>query len=137
MDDKNTILLVDDVQNVRDSLGAVLMEEGYSVKLASNGVEAMNILSQSPIDLMVSDILMPEMDGVELVTNVIKLYPEIKLILISGGGNQPSSDHNYDYLRTSQKLTGINNLLKKPFYPKELIDMIQRLLSEQLTSTKI
>ena len=130
MNDKNTILLVDDVQNVRDSLGAILMEEGYSVKLASNGVEAMKILNQSPVDVIVSDILMPEMDGVELATNVTKLYPEIKLILISGGGSQTSSDHKYDYLLISQKLTGINNLLKKPFNPKELIDMIQRLLSE-------
>ena len=130
MNDKKTILLVDDVQNVRDSLGAVLMEEGYSVKLAENGVEAMNILSQSPVDLMVSDILMPEMDGVELAGNVTKLCPETKLILISGGGNQTSSNHKYDYLRISQKLTGVTNLLKKPFNPKELIDMIQRLLSE-------
>ena len=127
MDDKKTILLVDDVKDVRDSLGYVLVEEGYNVKFASNGIEAMQVLSESPTDVIVTDILMPEMDGVELVTKAMKSHPEIKFILISGGGTQVSGNSHYDYLRASQKLTGINNVLKKPFNPSELLNMLKQL----------
>ena len=126
---KNNILVVDDIIDVRDELSHILQDEGYIVTTASNGIEALQVLEAQQIDLVITDILMPEMDGIELVDKAKKLYlPDLQYILISGGGRKLAGD--YDYLEVTKKLTGVSTLLKKPFKPDELIEMVTSLLSE-------
>ena len=76
--------------------------------------------------MLISDILMPNMDGIELVSKAAQKYPSLKFILISGGGRQLSSE--YDYLDAAKKITNIKHVLKKPFPPSELIALIDELL---------
>ena len=129
MIDKNKcILIVDDVKDIRESLALILEDEGYIIIQASNGLEALELLSVGQIDMMITDILMPEMDGIELSTQVRNEHPDIKIILISGGGRDVSSEGECDYLGMAKKLTGIAYVLKKPFQPIEMIDLVNQLL---------
>lgn len=126
---QKNILLVDDVKDVREQLSHVLEDEGYNVSTASNGIEAIKALSNTHIDMIITDILMPEMDGIELIAHAKKINPhELKFILISGGGRKLPD--NYDYLEATKKLTGVTSLLKKPFNPDELIEMMDQLFIE-------
>ena len=126
--EQNKILIVDDVEDVRQGLSQILQDENYIVTTAANGKEAIKILQSEHIDLIITDILMPEMDGIELLKQAKELeLSDIQYILISGGGRKSAGD--YDYLATTKKLTGVNNLLKKPFKPEELIELVDTLLN--------
>ena len=117
----NTILVVDDEPELGNLIKELLENAGYNVLLSLNGLEAMNILNSMPIILVITDILMPEMDGIELVLAARKQFPDLKFVLLSGGGRKTDSD--YDYLYIAKKLTGIPNTLRKPFSPEELIEV--------------
>lgn len=126
--DKHTIVVVDDVPEVRNGISVILEAEGFDVRQASNGLEALEQVDET-VDLVVTDILMPEIDGIELCQKLKDAYPELKLILISGGGRQPAIDSNYDYLEVAKKLTGVETILKKPFNPEELLKIINSQLA--------
>ncbi|MGD8925837.1 MAG: response regulator [Thioalkalispiraceae bacterium] len=120
------ILIVDDFPDVRESLAEVLEGNGKHVTTAENGKEAINVIKQQTINLVISDILMPEMDGLELINETRKLYPEMKFILITGGSRY---NDDFDYLEMCENLTGIKALLKKPFDTMDLINMVDDLLA--------
>lgn len=126
-----SILVVDDVEDVRELLTLVLREEGYEVHTADNGANALTVLNNTHIDLAVTDILMPEMDGIEFITEASIQQPDLKFIIISGGSRTPVSE--FDYLSITQKITGVKNVLKKPFNPEDLIHLIEETLSESDT----
>ena len=126
--DKHTIVVVDDVPEVRNGISVILEAEGFDVRQANNGLEALEQVDET-VDLVVTDILMPEIDGIELCQKLKDAYPELKLILISGGGRQPAIDSNYDYLEVAKKLTGVETILKKPFNPEELLKIINSQLA--------
>jgi YesN/AraC family two-component response regulator len=120
------ILIVDDFPDVRESLAEVLEESGKRVLTAENGKKAIDVIKQQTINLVISDILMPEMDGLELFNETRKLYPEMKFILITGGSRY---NKDFDYLEMSKNLTGIKTLLKKPFDTADLLSMVDDLLA--------
>ena len=121
------ILVVDDFQDIRESLSEIFEDAGCQVASAENGLKAIKVLKQQPIDLIVSDILMPEMDGLELVKATRDTHPDMKFILISGGGRY---NEDFDYLEMSKLLTGISTVLSKPFEPEVLINMTEELLTD-------
>jgi CheY-like chemotaxis protein len=124
---QKNILVVDDVEDIREVLTQILQYEGYNVIAASNGKTAMEAIDGMRIDLVVTDILMPEMDGMELVNKIKESTPDTKFILMSAGGRYlPAKD--YDYLEVAKKLTGASMVLKKPFEPTELIDIIGNMI---------
>lgn len=125
---KKTVLVVDDVKELRQELAYVLEDAGYDVHQADNGLLALDILKQTPVDLLITDILMPSMDGIELVAQVKKRFSDMKIILISGGGRQPNRDKQYDYLLATKRLSGVQDVLKKPFSDQVLLDLSERLL---------
>jgi len=129
MDAKQTILIVDDVVDIREELAHILEEQGYQIEQAENGADALDIFSSKRIDLLLTDILMPIMDGIELATATKTLVPELKVILISGGGAQTESGREYDYLRTGKLLTKPDHVLKKPFQAEELVTMVDSLFA--------
>jgi len=121
------ILVVDDFQDIRESLSEIFEDAGCQVASAENGLKAIKVLKQQPIDLIVSDILMPEMDGLELVKATRDTHPDMKFILISGGGLH---NEDFNYLEMSKLLTGISTVLSKPFKPEVLLNMTEELLTD-------
>ena len=120
------ILVVDDFEDVRESLAEVLQDHGTQVVTAANGLEAMDAIKHHSFNLIISDILMPEMDGLELISETRKIYPDMRFILISGGSRY---NEDFDYLEMSKNLTGIKTLLKKPFETIELLTMVDDMLA--------
>jgi CheY-like chemotaxis protein len=82
---KPQILLVDDEPGIRKSLKLLLMSIGYDVAVAENGVSALSQLNQMVPDLIVTDINMPKMSGIELIAHVRSRYPSISIVAMSGG----------------------------------------------------
>ncbi len=128
-----SILIVDDVEGVRREIAYLLEDEGYTVIQADNGISAVKILSDSKIDLVISDILMPDMDGFELCDYMQKNTPSIDVILISGGGKSYSQlkDSVSGLLDQAKMLTHAKLVLKKPFSVDELLDSVKKVLNEK------
>jgi len=119
------ILLVDDEESIRKMVRAVLADEEYAFTEANNGVEALEIMEGQSFDLIITDVIMPDCDGIELVMTVRKKLPDIKVIVMSGGG-RVRADH---YLNLAEKL-GAARVFEKPFNTAELRETVSELLSE-------
>lgn len=118
------ILVVDDETGIVTVLKEMLLRLGYEVLTASSGNEALQKLSIGGIHLVVTDIIMPDVDGLELISNIQAGYPRVKVIAISGGGAQDGPEQ---YLRDAREL-GAARCLTKPFMLKELAFMVRDLL---------
>lgn len=121
------MLIVDDVNDLRIGLVDIFNNEGFEVYEAENGNEAMKIIDSTAIDILVTDILMPEMDGIELTKAAKQKLPNLRTIAISGGGRQLKSSQDIDYLKQSKTLAGVDEILKKPFQPTEIIQLVKNL----------
>jgi len=121
------ILIVDDEPFVRDMMTAMIKPAGYDVVEAVNGAEAFNVCKKEVVDLIITDIVMPEKNGIDLIMNVKKEYPDIPIIAVSGGGGITG---RYDYLEIA-KLVGANNILKKPFEIDELRSAVSNAIENQ------
>lgn len=119
------ILLVDDEESIRTMVQAVLSEPEYEFTEASNGAEALGILENTRFDLIITDVIMPDCDGIELVMTVRRKLPDIKVIVMSGGG-RVRADH---YLNLAEKL-GAARVFEKPFNTAELRETVKELLEE-------
>ena len=115
-----TVLLVDDEAPIRRSLGPYLERSGYRVLLASDGVEALDLLASYQMDIIVSDVLMPRMDGRELVRRVRASGAWTPIILLT--------QVNASYERVSALDDGADDYLSKPFDPAELASRIRAVL---------
>lgn len=113
------ILVVDDERFVLDLLRKVLERRGHEVELAGNGVEALERLSQAAFDLVLTDVVMPEMDGFELLRQVKARYPGVKVIVLTGFARRQSIS---DFL-----LYGADDYLSKPFQVPELLASVERI----------
>lgn len=119
------ILVVDDDPISRQILRAMLEKEGHVVSEAEDGVKAVNNYDKGSVDLVITDIFMPEKEGVQTVRELIKENPDVKIIAVSGG----SSSANYDSLDWI-KMFGVKYTFTKPFNSKAIIAAIDDLLSE-------
>lgn len=117
------ILLVDDHKSFRDSLAKVLNGEGCRVFAASDGEVALDILRQEHINLILTDLKMPKMDGVELLRVAKTLHPEVEVILITGFGT-------VDTAVTAMK-DGAFDYIQKPFKPRDIIKLVRKALEKQ------
>ncbi|MGQ9694042.1 MAG: sigma-54-dependent transcriptional regulator [Thermodesulfobacteriota bacterium] len=117
------ILLVDDHKSFRDSLAKVLNGEGYKVFAATDGEVALDILRQEHINLILTDLKMPKMDGVELLRVAKTLHPEVEVILITGFGT-------VDTAVTAMK-DGAFDYIQKPFKPRDIIKLVRKALEKQ------
>jgi len=126
-EDNKTILVVDDEPSLLDLTNEILNSHGFKVYCTESAKEALNILQHKTIDILISDILMPEMDGCQLAAIVKEKYPEIKIQLASGF----TDDGNMDMVDKDLQ----NNLLHKPFSSQELLLRIRELCNENNIST--
>jgi CheY-like chemotaxis protein len=110
-----TILIVDDEASVRKLLRLILAEGGHDVIAAGSGPEALRILQGRSVDLVITDIIMPDMDGLELIKAIKRLVPRKKLLAVSGAGK----DGPGLYLELAAML-GADHILPKPFDAGEM-----------------
>lgn len=115
------ILIVDDEALIREGLEMALKLEGYMVEVADNGQDAIHKIELFRPDVVVTDIIMPDKDGIELVLSIRKFDKNIRIIAISGGGRISANDH----LRMARQL-GANSILAKPFSINELVSEIEK-----------
>ncbi|MEN8169989.1 MAG: response regulator [Pseudomonadota bacterium] len=119
------ILVVDDEEAVRQLLNDILDLDGYTVFTAGTGVEASAIYGSNDIDLIITDLVMPEKGGVELIMELKKKDPNIKVIAISGGR---AITGRYDYLPIA-KLVGASEIISKPFQVAEIRAQVAKMLT--------
>lgn len=109
------ILLVDDDPMVCDAIRKRLERDGHSVRVAGNGNEALQMVDQSEPELVITDIIMPEREGIETLMEMKQRIPGIKVIAMSGGGRIGRTDH----LKLAAHL-GADATLIKPFTTAQL-----------------
>ena len=114
-----TILFIDDDDQVRMLFQIALEGAGYRVLIAESGPHGLRLLEHQEVDLVLVDIFMPSMDGLEVIQLLHKTRPACKIIAMSGGSGE------WDYLDTAKHL-GANDTLKKPFSLQELLDAVHR-----------
>lgn len=119
-----TILLVDDDEQFRAMLHQTLEGAGYGVHGAANGKMALELYRRSPADLVVTDLVMPEQEGIQTIMDLRKINPEVKIIAISGGGRLGPRD----YL-VMAKLLGAKRTLAKPFRQADFLDAVVQTLA--------
>lgn len=118
-----TILLVDDDEQYRLMLNEVLQLAGYEVRQAQDGKEALRIYQAAPTDLVITDLIMPEKEGLETIRELRAYNPAVKIIAMSGGGRINPTDH----LMMAQRFKA-QRVLAKPFSPQLLLAMVKELL---------
>ncbi len=123
------VLIVEDDKELREMLKMLLLRRGFTVLEAENGKDAIVHFKPALTDLVVTDLIMPEEDGLKVVIKLRELKPSIKIIAISGGGKVgPGS-----YLNLAKAL-GADAIYSKPFPVNDLVGKIEQLLdNEQLT----
>lgn len=120
MDRKMKILIVDDDPRIRDLFRLWLEKAGFEVYEAENGKKGVEVQRQSPVDLLICDLIMPVQEGIETITKFRNEYPDIGIIAISGGGKiGPDS-----YLTVAEQL-GAWRVFTKPVKMPELIKTIE------------
>ena len=119
------ILVFDDEPSILLMLKKMLEKAGHEVEIALNGSDGMELFKKNKPDLLITDIIMPNKDGLEVVLELRKKYPELKIIAISGGGRI----HPEGYL-PSAKHFGANLIFQKPLVQKEFLEAVSSLLNE-------
>jgi DNA-binding NtrC family response regulator len=117
------LLVVDDEKNMRDLLKEYLNEYGYEVTCAANGQEALQIYKQGHFDIVLSDLFMEPMDGLELLNNIKEINPDAIFIMITG---HPSIQSSIEVIKK-----GAKDYITKPFNIDEIKVKIERALLEQ------
>jgi two-component system, chemotaxis family, chemotaxis protein CheY len=117
------ILVIDDDAMVRDTIVRILARNGHGVVFAGDGRRGLELFESEQPDLVITDIIMPEREGLETIRAIHRLRPEAKIIAISGGGRVG----HVDFLTLAAKL-GAREIIAKPFDPSELTSSVSRCL---------
>lgn len=123
----NRILYVEDDAHLRGDVIAVLARAGFEVLGASNGREALDLCLRAPPDLVITDLVMPEMDGIELIRTLRKTLPWLPVIAVSGGLS--TSARSARPILNAAKALGAAAVLPKPFRAHDLCRAIERVLA--------
>lgn len=115
------ILVIDDDHLVRYTLSRILQRNGYDVVTASDGKRGMALLQNEPPAVVITDIIMPEQEGIDTIIQIRREHPGIKIIAISGGGRL----RNIDFLEMAHSL-GADDVIRKPFEAEELLSRLAR-----------
>jgi DNA-binding response OmpR family regulator len=116
------ILIIDDDPLIRSSLSIALRRQGHEIDLARNGAEGLERFQAGGHDVVVTDILMPEREGIETIRALRRAAPGLRIVAMSGGGT------GYDVLDIARRL-GADRTIAKPFGPQQLMAVIDELLA--------
>jgi CheY-like chemotaxis protein len=117
-------IVADDVPDLRTVVARCLETVGFTVLQAESGREASRLLEQAPCELLVTDILMPDMDGRELIAHVRKVSLATRILAISGGGEAVSAE----YCTRMAKAFGSHAVIFKPFTPIAFLAAVEQAL---------
>jgi len=120
------ILIIDDDHHILLMLKKMLEKAGFEVDLASNGVDGLELFQKIHADMVITDIIMPEKEGLETIREMKRMRSDLKIIAMSGGG-KISADN---YLETA-KIFGASLVLEKPFSQKTMVDAVTRLMGSE------
>lgn len=120
------ILIVEDDKDLREMLKTSLGKRKYLVLEASNGKEAISKFKPSVTDLVITDLIMPDEDGLKVIMKIREIKPEIKVIAISGGGKAGPGN----YLNLARAL-GADEVFSKPFSVSDLMAKIESMLDRE------
>lgn len=123
------ILIIDDDEMIRELLRQILEKEGYEIIEASDGSKASLILSEKPTDLVITDIIMPDKEGIETIRELKKDYPNVKIIAMSGGGRIGP----IPYLKIAKSM-GACKTFTKPIHRLELIAAVKELIGSDINN---
>ena len=119
------ILIIDDEPQIRSMLRLMLERVGYEVAEAPDGIEGIRRYRENPADLIITDLIMPNKDGIGMIIDLKKEFPKVKIIAMSGGGvNRPEG-----YLDGAKKL-GATRTLTKPIDRDEMLKAVKETLKD-------
>ena len=125
------ILIVDDEALMRNLLQKILQREGYKTLTAANGTEALNIMASNEVDIVISDLKMPEIDGFALLKELKETYPDVGVIIMTAYGDT--------YTVKDALLLGADEYITKPFKSHEITLVVERaywrILSSRIRSS--
>ena len=120
------IIVIDDQEPIRRIVRRALENDGHQVFEASDGELGMALLEREPVDVVITDIFMPGMDGIQTLREIRKRFPAIKVIAMSGGDSTGMMD-----LRRDAELLGAVKSLQKPFNARDIVDVVRAVLDEK------
>lgn len=120
-----TILIVDDEQDTLDFLSYVLPKRNYNVITVDNGFDALQTIREQHVDLVLSDIAMPDMDGYELYSQIRNFDDAIPIVMMTGFGYDPN------HVLVKAKKDGLHDIIFKPFEVDDLIHMIKKAMGKK------
>ena len=118
------ILVIDDEPDILKLISKILEKAGYRVMTAENGRLADKLFNEHPFDLVITDIIMPQKEGLEIILQLRENSPDTKILAISGGGKIERAGY-LDAART----IGAHAIVKKPFEISHLLDKVEQLLN--------
>ena len=116
--------VIDDDPSVRELLCAMLIEDGYDVAEAADGNAGMKLFRKRPADLVITDLIMPEKEGIETILELRRHFPGVKIIAMGGGGIVEAGD----YLGMARGV-GAHRVFEKPFGVSEMLNGVRELLN--------
>jgi YesN/AraC family two-component response regulator len=119
------ILVVDDEDNVRFVIRETLEQDYHEVSEARTGNEALKMFEQKPVELVITDLVMPDKNGIDLILALKNRSPNVRIVAISGGGGLGG---RFDYIPIAE-LIGARSVMRKPFNVFELRDVVNELLT--------
>jgi DNA-binding NtrC family response regulator len=120
------VLVIDDEEQVRTLIREVLEGAGHEVMEAGNGREAMKLYEANPTNVVITDLVMPEQDGLEIIRELRRRFPAVKIIAVSGAQQKL----NLDLLYVAEKL-GALRTMEKPFDIRKLVALVEELLKDK------
>jgi YesN/AraC family two-component response regulator len=121
------ILVIDDEEQIRGLLKRIFQAQGHMVITADNGAVGLKMMAQEPFDLVITDIFMPEKEGMETIIEIKRDFPAVKILAVSGGDSQGS-----DYLPMTRSL-GADASLNKPFSNDDIVNLVNGLLGMKVS----
>jgi CheY-like chemotaxis protein len=129
----HSVLIIDDEIDVREAIRRVLERSGFSVRAADGAADALELLRLQTSDVVITDIIMPKINGVEAIHTLRAEFPHVRIIAISGGGNfgitayKPNAITTSAYLAAAER-AGAHYILTKPFESVELLRAVETVL---------
>ncbi|MCW8962544.1 MAG: response regulator [Gammaproteobacteria bacterium] len=125
---QKSILIAEDERMLRNMLEMGFSDENYRINFAENGIAALRLLNADQYDLLLTDLFMPQMNGIELIHKCRALSPSTKIVLMSGGGQSLYANHGEKHVQFQHHKLEVDMFLGKPFDLDEILSTVKNIL---------
>jgi CheY-like chemotaxis protein len=119
------ILVIDDDTQMCDLIKMILRMNGHQIRIAHDGIEGIKLYREKKPDLILTDVIMPNQDGIQMVMELKQIDKTIPIIVMSGGRRSVTAEFNLE----SAELLGVHSTLKKPFTQEQLLEVVKTALT--------